>query len=95
MNGHKAGLNLTNENQVAPIHVAARAADGCLLEWLLKAEANPNNHFSDGATPLLLAAQKGRCHHVQLLLEAKAEVNAGRWRDHATPYCVVWGKAGT
>ena len=51
---------MTNENQVAPIHIAAGAADGRLLQWLLKAEANPNLLHKDGATPLLLAAQEGR-----------------------------------
>jgi ankyrin repeat protein len=65
-------LNLTNE-----IHDAAESGDLAKVKALVK--EHPDLVFSrdsDGATPLHLAADKGRRDVAELLLANKADVNA-------------------
>ena len=46
-----------------------------LVTFLLKANANPNLHRDDGATPIFKTSQKGHADIVNLLLRANANSN--------------------
>ena len=47
-----------------------------MIEHLLKAGADVNEHGPNGETPLMFAARNGRVDAIRVLLDHKAEVNA-------------------
>ncbi len=53
----------------------AMAADLSILEFLLKAGANPNVESFEGATPIMNAVQSDKMEHLQLLIAHGAELN--------------------
>ena len=59
---------------------------GAEVQFLLEARAEPSAPMSsDGATPLLIAAQNGHTQVVNLLLEAGADKDMQRTSDGSTP----------
>lgn len=53
----------------------AMTADLSILEFLLKAGANPNVESFEGATPIMTAVQSDKMEQLQLLIAQGAEVN--------------------
>ena len=56
-----------------PLHFAARGGHSEVMSALIEAGANPNSRSFDGATPLLLVADKGYLDAVKVLHGAKAD----------------------
>jgi ankyrin repeat protein len=61
--------------EVAALHIAATAGRADVVALLLKARANPNLLDSNGATPLIRAAEAGNIDVVRTLLEFKPDLN--------------------
>ena len=53
----------------------AIAGDTKMLEFLLKAGANPDVASIEGATPMMNAVQSNKIDHLKVLIEHKADVN--------------------
>ncbi|MEM6380637.1 MAG: ankyrin repeat domain-containing protein, partial [Bacteroidota bacterium] len=53
----------------------AIAGDTEMLEFLLKAGANPDVASTEGATPMMNAVQSNKIDHLKVLIEHKADVN--------------------
>jgi hypothetical protein len=72
-------------NPSAGLHPAALTGNTLIIRGLLRAGADINAmHASEGGTPLLFAAVKGKAQAVRLLLEKGADPNA-RGDDGRTP----------
>ncbi|WP_448218487.1 ankyrin repeat domain-containing protein [Endozoicomonas sp. 2B-B] len=64
-------------NKDTPLILASNEGDEVIVDHLLKAGAEVNTaRTEDGATALMVAAQRGRTNCVKLLLKARANVNA-------------------
>lgn len=75
-------VNLTDENDRTPLHVAAEVGDRGLVELLLVKEVDVNAKDKDGLTPLMVAIDNDHLSIAQLLLnegaDANVEDNSGR-----------------
>jgi ankyrin repeat protein len=59
-----------------PVHLAAQAGSGAVIDQLIAAGANANTRTSTGATPLMLAASAGDADAVERLIRHGADINA-------------------
>jgi ankyrin repeat protein len=70
----------------------ARDGDVFAVRYFLDAGMNPDAADSDGKTPLVAAAEKGRLEIVQLLLNKGAKVDLRDGKYRATP--LIWASLG-
>lgn len=80
-------VDIRNAKGEAPIHIAARKNDPCLLALLLQAGASPDLKREDGVTAYEIAAQNGN-NDIMLALKkassaAKEELETGTVRGYA------------
>jgi len=92
---HPDELNLPEDHELTPLHLAAENCHTNVVVLLLDKGANINVTADDKATPLHLAAQEGCTDVVTVLLERSAKINlrddqkrtplvrAGQWHQDA------------
>jgi ankyrin repeat protein len=73
---HPEQVNLRDDKQDTPLHIASRADNREILEMLISAGADTNAQNNFGYTPLHIAAISGQKEAVALLLAAGADVAA-------------------
>ena len=71
-----ANPDLRRADGIAPLHFAASAGYGGLIEFLVARGANVNIQNPSGATPLHEAVRSGNTAAVSLLLRSGADINA-------------------
>lgn len=69
----------------AALHIACRSTQPLMVELLLKFKANVNLLSTRGETPLIVAAQKGCCEILEMLISAGARINQADPFDQKTP----------
>lgn len=91
-------VDVVNENEGTPLHVAASQAQPKAASMLLDRGAMVNARAKDGATPLHFACFKGRKQgHIEvarLLLQNGADVNA-KMDNGATPLSLATSRGNT
>jgi ankyrin repeat protein len=85
--------NITDEDGVPALMLAALFADAACVELLLKSGADPNRADAFGATPLMWAIPD--IQKVRLLIEHGADVNAQSSNLGRTPLLIAAGYPGT
>merc|ERR1712137_417752 len=68
-------VNITDEEQSTPLHVASLHGHEAVVSLLLNAKSDPNANDSNLQTPLHCAALKGHTGVVQVLLAQQADPN--------------------
>lgn len=81
---HPDELNLPEDHELTPLHLAAQNCHTNVVVLLLDKGANINVTADDKATPLHLAAQEGCTDVVTVLLERSAKINP-RDNQNRTP----------
>ena len=84
--GAQAGGTQTHEHSL-PLMVAAKLGSPKIVELLLDAGANPNQHNTQGLTPLHVAALIKRADACKLLLSHGADVNTKEYE--LSPLCLA------
>jgi len=71
-------------SRMYPLHFAAQYGHSQVVEWLLKANADPRVRANDERSPLHLAAEAGHDETVALLLKAGGEAHGTYGKDKFT-----------
>src|SRR5207244_6667627 len=73
---------------VTPLWLASISGDAAIIDALLKAGADPNEHLPMGRTPLMAASRTGNVDAMKVLLDRGADVSARETLRGTTP--LMW-----
>lgn len=72
-------LSFAADQNVSPLHLAAKSKNPKILQILLQKGANPNLRDKYGETPLFSAVRNHCVENVELLLKNRADANVVKW----------------